>query len=265
MVRTQAYGKRVQRLLHNYPVLIPIAILGLSVAVFGIWAGDSFFSPFNLSLILQQVSIVGILAAGQSMIIITAGIDLSNAAIMSLVSVIMGILAVNLGVPVFLAIPIGLAAGVAAGAVNGFLVSRIKLPPFIVTLGTWSVFFALSKFISSSQSIRSQDVDDTAPALKWFGESFNLGEATITYGSILMLAVFAVVWYVLNKTAFGRHIYAVGDDKEAAELSGVRTNRILILVYILAGLICGLAAWASIGRVGTVSPFNFSMGNLPRL
>ncbi|RCK30513.1 ABC transporter permease [Thalassospira lucentensis] len=252
----------VQHFLHGNPTMVPIIVLVFSIVIFGFVAGAKFFSPFNLSLIMQQVSVIGILAAAQSLVILTAGIDLSVGAIMVLMSVIMGQLAITLGVPAPLAIAIGCVGGIAAGAMNGFLVTRIKLPPFIVTLGTWNIFFALNLWLSGAQSIRSQTLDEIAPLLKFFGESIAFGGARITYGSILMLVVFGVLWYILNHTSWGRHVYAIGDDKEAAELSGIRTNRTLIMVYGLAGLVCGIAAWASIGRVGSVSPQSFQEANL---
>ena len=253
---------RVQHVLHNNPTLVPVIVLALSLGAFGLVAGGRFFSAFNLSLIMQQVSIIGMLAAAQSMIIITAGIDLSVAAIMILMSVIMGNLAVNLGVPSILAILIGFTGGTAAGLMNGLLITKVKLPPFITTLGTWSIFFALNLWLSGAQSIRSQDIDDKAPLLKFFGNAIDIGGARITFGVILMILIFLVLWYMLNKTAWGRHVYAVGDDKEAAELAGIRTDRTLISVYALAGFVCAVAGWASIGRVGSISPQSFYEGNL---
>lgn len=253
---------RLQHFLHANPTMVPVIVLIASVIAFGFIAGGNFFSAFNLSLIMQQVSIIGILAAAQSLVILTAGIDLSVGAIMVLMSVITGNLAVGLGVPAPLAIGVGMAGGTAAGLMNGFLVTRFKLPPFIVTLGTWNIFFALTLWLSGAQSIRSQDIDAAAPLLKFFGQSFRIGGAQFTYGSILMVLIFAVLWYMLNRTAWGRHVYAIGDDKEAAELSGIRTNRTLLSVYALAGLVCGIAAWASIGRVGSVSPQSFQEANL---
>lgn len=253
---------RIQRYLHSYPTMIPVIVLLLSLAIFGVVAGERFFSAFNMSLIIQQVSIIGILAAAQSLIVLTAGIDLSVAAIMVLMSVIAGNLAVNMGVPAPLALLIAFAGGAAAGLMNGLLVTRFKLPPFIVTLGTWNIFFALNLWLSGAQSIRSQDIDANAPLLKFFGESVNIGGAQLTYGSFLVLIIFIVLWYMLNKTAWGRHVYAIGDDKESAELSGIRTDRTVISVYMLAGFICALGAWASIGRVGSVSPQSFYEGNL---
>lgn len=253
---------KTQYFLHNHPTLIPIIVLLASIIIFGFLAGEKFFSPFNLSLIMQQVSIIGILAAAQSLIILTAGIDLSVAAIMVLMSVISGTLAISHGVPAPIALVISFVAGALAGTLNGLLVTYLKLPPFIATLGTWNIFFALNLWLSGAQSIRSQDIDKSAPLLKFFGEQILIGSARLTYGTILMFIVFIVLWYVLNRTAWGRHVYAIGDDKEAAELSGIRTDRTLISVYALAGVICAIAAWASIGRVGSVSPQSFYEGNL---
>ena len=248
--------------LHAYPTMVPVIVLALCVAVFGLLAGDKFFSPFNLTLIIQQVSIIGILAAAQSLVILTAGIDLSVAAVMVVSSVVAGNLAVKIGIPAPLSVLAAIACGTLAGAMNGLLITRIKLPPFIVTLGTWSIFYATALWLSGAQSIRSQDIDKAAPLLKFFGNSVSLGSARLTYGSILMVVVFAVLWYLLNRTAWGRHVYAIGDDKEAAELSGIRTDRTLTSVYALAGLVCAIGAWASIGRVGAVSPQSFYEGNL---
>ncbi len=253
---------RIQHLLHSNPTLVPVIVLIISLVGFGLIAGGRFFSAFNLSLIMQQVSIIGMLAAAQSMIIITAGIDLSVAAIMVLMSVIMGNLAVNMGVPSVIAILVGFVGGAGAGLMNGLLITRIRLPPFITTLGTWSIFYALLLWLSGAQSIRGQDIDEQAPFLKFFGAAIDIGGARITLGSILMVLLFAVLWYLLNKTAWGRHVYAVGDDKDAAELAGIRTDRTIVSVYMLAGFVCAIAAWASIGRVGSISPQSFYDGNL---
>lgn len=254
--------ERLQSALHGNPTLVPVIVLAAAVIVFGLIAGGKFFSAFNLTLIMQQVSIIGILAAAQSLIILTAGIDLSVAAIMVLMAVIAGNLAVYNGVPAPIALIVAFVGGTVAGLINGFLVTKIKLPPFISTLGTWSIFFALNLWLSGAQSIRSQDIDANAPLLKFFGHTIEMGGARITYGSILMVLVFAVLWYMLNKTAWGRHVYAVGDDKDAAELAGIRTDRTLLSVYALSGFICAVAAWASIGRVGSISPQAFYEGNL---
>jgi len=215
-----------------------------------------------MSLIVQQVTVIGMLAAAQALIILTAGIDLSVAAIMVLSAVIMGKLAVTHGLPLFVAIPVAFLFATACGIVNGLLVTRLRLPPFIVTLGTWNIFFAVNILYSGSRGIRSQDVDVGAPLLKFFGFPLRFGDFVLTYGSVLMIATFVALWYILNNTAWGRHVYAVGDDKAAAELSGIRTDRVLIQAYGLAGFVCGIAAWISIGRVGSVSPHSFFDANI---
>ena len=253
--------ERAQHFLHAYPTMVPVIVLMISLAVFGLVA-KNFFSAFNLSLIIQQVSIIGMLAAAQSLVIITAGIDLSVAAIMVLSSVVAGKLAVEMGVPSVIALPVSFILGAACGWLNGFLITKIKLPPFITTLGTWNIFYALILYFSGAQSIRGADIDAKAPFLKFFGNSIPIGGAQITYGSILMVLIFAVLWFMLNKTAWGRHVYAVGDDKNAAELAGIRTDKVLLSVYVLAGFICAIAGWASIGRVGSISPQSFYEGNL---
>lgn len=253
---------RIQRFFHSYPTTVPLVVLILSLIGFGIVAGDRFFSAYNMSLIVQQVSIIGILAAAQSLIILTAGIDLSVAAIMVLSSVIAGNLAVKLGVPVGFALMIAFLCGTAIGLFNGFLITKVKLPPFIATLGTWNIFYALNLYLSGAQSIRGTEIDATAPALKFFGNTISVLGAQISYGSLLLIVLFAILWYALSRTSWGRHVYAVGDDPEAAKLAGIRTDRVLISVYAVAGFICALAGWSAIGRVGSVSPTSFFEGNL---
>src|SRR5262245_66525234 len=161
--------RRVQHFLHSHPTAIPAIVLLLGVILFSIIAGGRFLHPFNFSLVLQQVTIIGFVAVAQSLVVLTAGIDLSVGAIMVLSSVVMGKFAVQLGVPLPLAFLCGMLVGVACGLINGFLVTRLRLPPFIVTLGTWSVFFALNLWYSGSETIRAQDIETTAPFLQWTG------------------------------------------------------------------------------------------------
>ena len=176
---------------------------------------------------------IGCVGVAQTLVVLTAGIDLSVGAIMVLCSVVMGKLAVIVGIPAPLAVGIGLGAGALTGFVNGFLVSRIKLPPFIVTLGTWNIFFALNLWYSHSETIRSQDVEAIAPLLQFFGAAIDIGGARFTTGSIFLVLLFALFWYVLNWTAWGRRVHAVGDDVGSARL-GIPTGRVLISVYVTA-------------------------------
>ncbi len=249
-----SFVKRIQHFLHSTPAAVPLIVLVLSIAVFGVTIGGRFFSSYTLTLILQQIAIVGILGAAQTLVILTAGIDLSIGVIMVISAVIMGNCAVTYGLPTLLAVVIGLGAGAACGLLNGLLVAFMKLPPFIVTLGTWNIVMATNFIYSANETIRDADVDVQAPLLHLFGLNFRIGTAVLTFGVIAMVVLVLILWYVLNHTAWGRHVYAVGDDPEAAKLSGIQTKKVLISVYTLAGLIAAFAAWVSIGRNGSISP-----------
>jgi len=253
---------RFQNMLHQNPAIVPLIVLVAAIVIFGLLLGSKFFSPFAMTLILQQVQIVGIVAAAQSLVILTAGIDLSVGAIMVMSSVVMGQFTFRYGVPVELAVIAGLATGTAFGFVNGWLVAVMKLPPFIVTLGTWQIVLATNFLYSANETIRSQDIREQAPLLQLFGAKFKIYGAVFTVGVIFMVLLVLLLAYVLKHTAWGRHVYAVGDDPEAAELSGVQVKRTLISVYTLAGLICGFAGWALIGRIGSVSPTSGQLANI---
>lgn len=253
---------KFQHALHQTPALVPLIVLLASIVVFGLLLGSKFFSPFALTLILQQVQIVGIVAAAQTLVILTAGIDLSVGAIAVLSSVVMGQFTFRYGLPVEVAVAAGLICGSAMGYVNGWLVAVMKLPPFIVTLGMWQIVLAANFLYSANETIRSQDIAADAPLLQLFGSKFNIGGAVFTYGVVFMVLLVLILTYVLRQTAWGRHVYAVGDDPDAAELSGVDVKKTLISVYMLSGLICAFAGWALIGRIGSVSPTSGQLLNI---
>jgi fructose transport system permease protein len=256
--RSEGVGTRVHDILHSNATFGPLFVLILTIVVFSV-AADRFLQPANLSLIVQQVMVVGTLGIAQTLIILTAGIDLSVGAIMVLSSIVMAKLSADQGVPGFLALLVGFGVGTVCGLVNGMLVTRLRLPPFIVTLGTLSVFYALNLAYSNSETIRGTDMSSL---LLWTGNTIDMGDTRITYGSILMLVLFAVFAWVLRNTAWGRHVYATGDDAEAARLAGVSTNRVLLSVYVVAGLICAVAAWMLIGRIASASPQAGASANL---
>jgi len=225
-------------------------ILALLLAVVFFTAQSSrFLTGGNLSLVVQQVMVVGTLAIGQTLIILTAGIDLSNGAVMALGNVVMTKLAVDSGMNPLLAIVLGLLVCAAFGAFNGSLVTGLRLPPFIVTLGTLNIAFALTHIYSEDQTISGLPSE-----LTFFGNTFQVGQTDITYGTVLMLALFVVAWYVLRQTAAGRHVYAVGNNPEAARLTGIRTRRLLLGVYTTAGLVYGIAALLLVSRTSVGDP-----------
>ncbi|MEO9825074.1 MAG: ABC transporter permease [Paracoccaceae bacterium] len=253
---------KLQHVLHVNPALVPLIVLVASIVLFGMLVGQRFFSPFAMTLILQQVQIVGIVAAAQSLVILTAGIDLSVGAIMVLSSVVMGQMVFTYGMPAEIAILAGLLVGLVCGAINGWLVAYMKLPPFIVTLGMWQIVLASNFLYSANQTIRSQDIEDAAPLLQVFGTKYQVGGATLTLGVIFMLVLISTLAYALKHTAWGRHVYAVGDDPDAAELSGVNVKGTLVSVYVLSGLICAFAGWAMVGRIGSISPTVGQLANI---
>ena len=251
--------QRVQGVLHKYPYLSPLIVLLIAVVVFFL-LNERFLLPQNLSFITQQTVIVGTLAIAQTLVILTAGIDLSIGAVMVFSQMVMANLAVYAtasnvlpvaGQSPVVAITIGIVAGVLAGALNGFLIVRFNLPPFIVTLGTLSIFSALTLILFKARTIQNAEMPE---AMKFLGNTFTIGEFQLLYGVILMLILYGIFGYILRSTAWGMHIYAVGDDPNAAELSGISTKRVIFSVYVVSGLIIGIAAWVTIGRVGSASP-----------
>jgi fructose transport system permease protein len=245
--------KKLQHWLHQTPSAVPMIVLVVSLVIFGLLA-DNFFKAATLSTILQQIAIVGILGCAQTIVVLTAGIDLSVGAIAVFSSVLMGQMSFRYGIPAPAAIAIGLALGTAMGALNGFLIARLRLPPFIVTLGTWQILLASNFIYSANETIRSSDIGEQAPALQFWGQSIEPGGVKILYAVFLMIALVGIMSYVLRNTAWGRYVYATGDDPAAAELAGVPTKKVLIQVYALAGLFCAIAGWVMIGRFGSVSP-----------
>lgn len=257
----KTFLSKLRSFLRDNPTMIPALVLIVSVLCFGL-ANSRFLGLGALTTVLQQVTVTGFVALAQTIVILTAGIDLSVGEIVILSSLIMGQLAVGHGVPVYLAIIIGIAAGTAMGLFNGWLVAKIKLPPFIVTLGTLSIFRALKLAYSGSESIRNVDIEEKAPELLFFGEKFKFFGATVTFGMIMLVIAAFLCWYMLNRTAWGRHVHALGDDPDAAMLSGIAVDKTLISVYGVAGLICGFTAWIAIGRVQSISPIGFETINL---
>ncbi len=210
---------------------------------------DRFLTSDNFSLVVQQIAVVGIIGIGQTLVILTAGIDLSAGAVMAFGTIIMTRLAVNNGLNPFEAIALGLTVCVAFGLLNGLIVTGLRLPPFIVTLGTLNIAFALTHIVSNEET-----VSNLPAPLTFFGNTFQLNTTTITYGSVLALALALVTWFVLSQTIGGRHIYATGNNPDAARLAGVRTRRVLLAVYTGAGLLYGIAALVLIGRTGVGDP-----------
>lgn len=234
--------------------LPPMGTLGPFIALllaclFFATQNERFMSLQNFSLIMQQVMVVGTVAIGQTLVILTAGIDLSCGMIMALGSIIMTKMAADHGLTAPVAIFLGIGATALFGLVNGLLVTKAKLPPFIVTLGTLNIAFAITQLYSGSQT-----VTEVSEGMTWLSNSFRIGQTNILYGVVLMLALYLITWLFLRETAPGRHIYAVGNSPEATRLTGISTDKVLLGVYVLAGVFYGLASLLSVARIGAGDP-----------
>jgi fructose transport system permease protein len=234
----------------------PVIALLLACTFFS-FQHENFLTLKNFSLILQQVMVVGTIAIGQTLIILTAGIDLSCGMVMALGSIVMTKFAASYGLSAPVAILCGIAATALFGLINGLLVTRVKLPPFIVTLGTLNIAFAITQLYSGAQTITN-----IPEGMNLLGETFSFGGARVAYGVVLMLGLYLATWIWLRDTAQGRHIYAVGNSPEATRLSGISTDKVLLGVYVLAGVFYGIAATLSVARTGAGDPNGGQTENL---
>jgi fructose transport system permease protein len=244
-------GERARRAFANSLTLSTLGPLIALLVASAFFATQSprFLTGANLSLVVQQVMVVGTLAIGQTLVILTAGIDLSNGAVMAFGTIVMTKFATDYGINPYLSILIGLLVCAGFGYLNGNLITFLRLPPFIVTLGTLNIAFALTHIYSNEQTI-----SNLPDPLLFFGNTFKIGETAITYGSVLMIVLFFVAWFVLRQTSTGRHVYAMGNNPEAARLTGINTRRLLIGVYTIAGLIYGIAGLLLVARTNVGDP-----------
>ena len=200
-------------------------------------------------------TVTGTLAIGQTLIILTAGVDLGNAAIMVAGTVVVGKLATQGHVG--WGMLAGLLVCVVLSGLGGLVVARLKLPPFIVTLGMFSAVTAGAQLFTDNQTY---PVD--SGVLTWLGNGPQVGGATITYGTILWVVLTAVTGYCLTRTAWGVRVYAVGNSESASRLNGVKVSRVLFSVYAVAGVLYALAAWQALGRTPVADPTAYASSNL---
>ncbi len=221
----------------------------LLVCAFFTTQSDRVLTGSNFSLVFQQVMVIGTLAIGQTIIILTAGIDLSCGFVMAIGSIVMAKMAVDNDVPPVFAVLLGILTCVAFGFLNGALVTGLRLPPFIVTLGTLNIALALTHIYSNDETISGLPTLMTK-----LGEGFAIGSTTVTYGSVVCLGLFIGTWFALSQTAWGRHVYTLGDNPEAARLMGINVNRKLLFIYMIAGAFYGIAALLLIARTNVGDP-----------
>ena len=229
----RARMKSIMRTAGMLPVLV------LLCAGFGLLT-DGFFTLQNVSIVTQQASINIVLAAGMTFVILTGGIDLSVGSVLSAAAVA-AMLASNLPGWGWLGVPVGLAVGLGFGLVNGALISLLRLPPFIVTLGSLTAVRGIARLLGHDTTIFNPQL-----SFAFIGNGAILG---VPWLVVIALAVVAVSWFVLRRTVLGLHIYSVGGNAEAARLSGIKVRAVELFVYAVSGLLAGLGAVMSAARL----------------
>lgn len=223
-----------------FVALVAIAV-GLSLA------SPDFLTVGNLLNVLRQASINALIGFGMTLVILLGGIDLSVGSILALSSVVIATL-LHAGTPALFATVAGIAAGVLMGLVNGLVISKGKVAPFIATLGSMTVLRGLALVVSNGSPISGFDNG----FFSMLGGGYVAG--LIPVPVVLMLIMFAVFWFVLRKTVFGRHVYATGGNAEAARLSGVKVDRVQLWVYTISGVMAALAGIVLTSRLDSAQP-----------
>lgn len=224
-----------------------IALLFLVVVVS--FLNPNFFTVDNLLNILRQTSVNAIIAVGMTLVILTAGIDLSVGSVLALCGAFAATL-VAMEVPVLVAVPTALLAGAALGAISGIIIAKGKVQAFIATLVTMTLLRGVTMVYTDGRPI-STGFTDTADTFAWFGTGYALGIPVPVW---LMVVVFVGAWYLLNHTRFGRYVYAVGGNESATRLSGINVDRVKIGVYAICGLLAALAGIIVTSRLSSAQP-----------
>lgn len=238
--RAVSIGVLIQRFSPVFILLILIVIMSL--------ASDMFFQYANFINIIRQTAFLGVVAMGMTLVILTAGIDLSVGSLMAVSACIMGVAATEWGVPPLFAVLLGMLAGIVMGAINGIVITKGKIQPFIATLGMMVAARGLVLLITRGLSVR-----DIPESMLIMGSRLirNFG---IPYSAVLFVGCAIVAWVLLNTTTFGRNVMAVGGNEEASRTSGIRVDRTKIIVYALSGFFCAIAGFLYMGRVNSVPP-----------
>jgi ribose transport system permease protein len=227
---------KIGRVLSRYAIFVALALECLILA----FATDTFFTVDNLTNVLRQNAFPAIIAAGMTFVILTAGIDLSVGSVVGLSGVLCADALVH-GWGMGAALVVGLGVGLGVGALNGLIVTKVRVPPFVVTLAMMLVVRGAAYKYTNANTISG------LPAS--FASLSQRGSM-----AAVMVVVFAIAWVLLNRTAFGRHVYATGGNRDAAWLSGVRVNRVLMGVYVICGLGAGLAGVLVASRLNAGYP-----------
>lgn len=243
-------GERRKQILQEYGIVFAFILI---VAVLTV-SNEFFLTAGNISNVLLQTSINGILAIGMTFVILTRGIDLSVGSVVALSGIVAASFATTsatagvAGAPFspLLVLPIGILVGVACGLLVGVIVSRFAVPAFVATLGMLSAARGLTLIYGGGKPVPALTTD-----FRWIGTGNIMG---IPMPVVILLVVFAISWWILNRTRFGRYIYAVGGNPHAAKTSGINVSRIRSSVYVISGALAGLAGMILAARTGSALP-----------
>lgn len=223
-------------------VLVALIVLTAALAL----AADNFLSSYNMSVVARQAAFVGLVALGQTLVLLVGGIDLSVGATAGLSAIVGAYVLVNWGVHPYLVIPFAVGFGFLLGTINGFFVAVLRLNPFIVTLATWEIFAGMTLVITEGYPIRP------------LGEQFGIFGKGVIFGIpvpvLLFLLSAAVLIWMLTQTRFGRNIFAVGGNRDAAILAGIRARSVEFLAYGMAGAFAALAGILFASRMDAGQP-----------
>ena len=240
-----AHGTRGLAGLRNALNELTIVVAFVVIAVFLATTTPTFLTTANMLSILLATSLIGIVAMGQTLVIVTGGIDLSPGSVVAFTGVATGLL-LHAHVPVPLAVAAGIGIGALFGAFNGFAVTVLNMNPFIVTLAVLAMARGLAFIITSGNTVFG------------FPDAFdNIGGGNIgplPVAALITLAVFLLAWFLLSRTVFGAEVYAVGGNREAARLAGIPVGRTLFIVYTIAGALSGLGGVVLTGRLDSAQP-----------
>ena len=241
--QTRARWQAIGRFISGYGIVLSLVIMVLFLA----FASESFLSVVNLMNILRQVSINGIMAMGMTFVILTAGIDLSIGSTLAIAGVVAGRLVIgDHPLPPILAMLAGILTGSLFGTVNGALIARLRVPPFVATLGMMSMARGATLLYSGGRPTPELSAD-----FLWIGQGFLLG---IPVPVMVFAAVFLFSWIVLRFTVYGRWVYAVGGNPRSAKTSGINVDAVVFSVYVVMGALAGLAGPILASRVTTALP-----------
>ncbi len=221
------------------------------IAYIGLFVVFSFIAPYFLTVnnilnIFLYSSVIGICATGMTMVIISGGLDISVGSIVALTGMVAGLTIAATG-NVGLAILLALVTGAGCGALNGFLITKLKIVPIIATLATMSIFRGTAMLTTNGQS---QQVAEES--FKWIGRGYLFD--TIPYCVIILIGMFVLIGYVLKNTPFGRKVYSIGGNSEASRLAGINVKGIRFVIYVICGLLAGLSGVITASQTGTAIP-----------